>query len=119
MTEGRGMQNYETTLILSPILPEAEWEAKVSRYEGLITAAGGEIKKKEIWGVRKLAYPIRHRSQGYYVFFQYQAPGEVPRELERNIRLDEEILRHLTVVAKPVPARPEPPTPQLEAKGVE
>lgn len=113
------MQNYETTLILSPILPEAEWEAKVSKYEGLITAAGGEIKKKEIWGVRKLAYPIHHRSQGYYVFFQYQAPGEVPRELERNIRLDEEILRHLTVVAKPVSTRPEMATPQFEPKGVE
>ncbi|MGH8004198.1 MAG: 30S ribosomal protein S6 [Limisphaerales bacterium] len=113
------MQTYETTLILSPILPETEWEAKVSKYEGLITAAGGEIKKKELWGVRKLAYPISHRAQGYYVFFQYQAPGELPRELERNIRLDEEILRHLTVVAKPTPTRPEPPAPELQEKGVE
>ncbi len=119
MTEGRGMQNYETTLILSPILPEAEWEAKVSKYEGRITAAGGEIKKKELWGIRKLAYPIRHKAQGYYVFFQYQAPGELPRELDRNIRLDEEILRHLTVVAKPVPTRPEPPAPVLQEKGAE
>ncbi len=119
MNEGRRMQTYETTLILSPILPEAEWEAKVSKYEGLITMAGGEIKKKELWGVRKLAYPIRHRAQGYYVFFQYQAPGELPRELERSIRLDEEILRHLTVVAKPVPARPEPPAPELQEKGAE
>ncbi len=113
------MQNYETTLILSPILPEAEWEARVSKYEGLITTAGGEIKKKEIWGIRKLAYPIRHKAQGYYVFFQYQAPGELPRELDRNIRLDEEILRHLTVVAKPIPTRPVPPPVELEAKGAE
>jgi len=113
------MQAYETTLILSPILPEADWAARVSKYEGLITAAGGEIKEKEIWGIRKLAYPIRHRAQGYYVFFQYQAPGELPRELDRNIRLDEEILRHLTVVAKAAPARPAPPAPELQPKGAE
>ena len=113
------MQTYESTLILSPILPEADWAARVSKYEGLITAAGGEIKKKEIWGVRKLAYPIRHRAQGYYVFFQYQAPGELPRELERNIRLDEEVLRHLTVVSKPISTRPAPPAPETQVKGAE
>jgi small subunit ribosomal protein S6 len=113
------MQTYESTLILSPILPEADWAARVSKYEGLITAAGGEIKKKEIWGIRKLAYPIRHRVQGYYIFFQYQAPGEVPRELERNIRLDEEILRHLTVVSKPVSTRTAPLAPETQVKGAE
>lgn len=119
------MQTYETTLILSPILPESDWEARVAKYEGIITGGGGTIEKKEIWGLRKLSYPIRHRAQGYYVFFQYQAPGELPRELDRNIRLDEEILRHLTVVSKPVPVRPAPaaPTPpavpETEVKGAE
>ena len=113
------MQTYETTLILSPILPEADWEAKAAKYAGLITSGGGEIKKKETWGIRKLAYPIRHRAQGYYVFFQYQAPGELPRELDRNIRLDEDVLRHLTVVSKRVPTRPVPEHPEMQAKGVE
>lgn len=102
------MPTYETTLVLSPILPEADWEARVSKYGGIITAAQGEIKKKEIWGIRKLSYPIKGKSQGYYVHFMYEAPGGVPRELERNIHLDEEILRYLTVVAPPQPAvRPE------------
>ena len=53
------------------------------------------------------------------MFFQYQAPGEVPRELDRNIRLDEDVLRHLTVVSKRVPTRPVPEHPEMQAKGVE
>lgn len=110
------MRSYETTLILSPILPEADWEAKVSKYENIITASQGEIKKKEIWGIRKMAYPIKGRAQGYYVHFQYQAQETAPRELERNFRLDEEVLRYLTISAsKPTP----PPLETRQAKGAE
>jgi len=110
------VKTYETTLILSPILPEADWETKVSKYEGIITANQGEIKRKEIWGIRRMGYTIRGREQGYYVHFQYQSPGELPRELERNFLLDEDILRYLTVlVPASTPSRPE----ALPAKGVE
>jgi small subunit ribosomal protein S6 len=115
-TEGREVNTYETTLILSPLLPEADWETKVSKYEGIIAANQGEVSKKEIWGIRKMAYAIKGRDQGYYVHFQYQSPGALPRELERNILLDEDILRYLTVLSeKPAPPKPE----ALPAKGGE
>jgi len=105
------MRRYETTFILSPDLEEAELEKNISRYSEIITSGGGTIEKEDRWGMRRLAYQIQKKSQGYYVQLVHQSGPEVPRELERQFLLNENCLRYLTVRAeKPVtvPARATP-----------
>lgn len=92
------MTSYETTLIFDPQLQEEGWEKAVEEYAAII-GRGGEIKLTDRWGLRRLAYPIRRKNQGYYVHFHHDSPPEIPREIERRCKLDENCLRYLTVVA--------------------
>lgn len=78
------------------------WRTKPSRaviekFSGIITANGGEIEKTDEWGRKKLAYPIDYKTEGYYVLVNFAAAPELPRELERNFRNDESILRYMVV----------------------
>jgi small subunit ribosomal protein S6 len=98
------MRRYETTFILSPELEETELEKNISRYSEIITSRGGTVEKEDRWGMRRLAYMIRKKTQGYYVQLVHESGPEVPRELERQFLLNENCLRYLTVLAqKPVP----------------
>ena len=92
------MTSYETTLIFDPQLQEEGWEKAVEEYTAIV-GRGGEIKLTDRWGLRRLAYPIRRKSQGYYVHFIHESPPEIPREIERHCRLDENCLRYMTVVS--------------------
>lgn len=98
------MRRYETTFILTPELEETELEKNISRYSEIITSRGGTIEKEDRWGMRRLAYMIKKKTQGYYVQLVHESGPEVPRELERQFLLNESCLRYLTVLAqKPVP----------------
>lgn len=92
------MKLYETTFIMDPQLLEDGWEKAVARYSDIITR-NGSIKRTERWGLRRMAYPIKKRTQGYYVHMVHESAPSVPRELERQFLLDENCLRYLTVVA--------------------
>lgn len=92
------MTSYETTLIFDPQLQEEGWDKAVEEYAAIV-GRGGEIKLTDRWGLRRLAYPINRRAQGYYVHFIHESPPEIPREIERHCRLDENCLRYLTVVS--------------------
>lgn len=92
------MTLYETTFIMDPQLLEEGWEKAVAKYSDII-ARGGVIKRTERWGLRRLAYPIKKRTQGYYVHVVHESAPSVPREMERQFLLDESCLRYLTVVA--------------------
>jgi small subunit ribosomal protein S6 len=89
---------YETTFIMDPQLLEEGWEKAIARYSEIITR-NGEIKRTERWGLRRMAYMINKRTQGYYVHVVHESAPTVPRELERQFLLDENCLRYLTVVA--------------------
>jgi small subunit ribosomal protein S6 len=91
------MKGYETTYIIDSQLSDEEIEARIKRYEQFLQSHGAEIVTLNRWGLRRLAYDIQRRQQGYYVFIQYQANGGLIRELEREFELDEGILRYLTV----------------------
>jgi small subunit ribosomal protein S6 len=89
---------YETTFIMDPQLLEEGWEKAVARYSDIITR-NGQIKRTERWGLRRMAYAIKKRTQGYYVHLVHESAPSVPRDLERQFLLDETCLRYLTVVA--------------------
>lgn len=91
------LRQYETTCVIDSLMRTEEIEDTIRRYQRFISANGGEIKRIERWGKRRLAYEIRKRQYGFYVYFRYQAPPTIVAALEREFRLDESILRYLTV----------------------
>ena len=91
------MNAYETVLIIDPAVDEAGVDKQVEKYSELIKKHQGEIGLVEKWGRRKMTYPINSRREGFYVCLQYNSPAALPAELNRNIRLDESIIRHLTI----------------------
>ena len=94
------MRLYETTFITDSQLPEIEIEAEIKRVEDLIKSNGGEIVETQRWGLRRLAYEIEKRRQGYYAQFLYQALPAVPALLDASFKVNEKIMRHLTVVSE-------------------
>lgn len=91
------MKRYETTYILRPNLGEDQFAEIIERANGIVKNDGGAIIQLERWGTRKLAYEIRKETSGHYVYFDYAAPGTTVRELERIFRLDDRVLRYLTI----------------------
>ncbi len=93
------MKKYETIFILDPLLEEDKIEQEVEKVKKVITAKGGEILYEERWGLRKLAYQIKRKEQGYYILLVYQGGAEIPAELEASFKLNENCLRYFTTVA--------------------
>lgn len=89
--------NYESTYILTPELTVDEYTKIVEKFNRLLTEHGGEIINQEIWGHKKLAYPIKKKNTGYYCFTEFSAPNDFVTRLEREYQYDERILRYLTV----------------------
>lgn len=91
------MRRYETIYILRPSLNEEEINSLVERTNGIITAPGGQIIELDKWGMRKLAYYIKKESQGYYIYCDYAGTPEAVSEMERKFRIDDAVLRFMTV----------------------
>jgi small subunit ribosomal protein S6 len=89
--------DYETTFILIPELSEDEQKKAADKFVKLIQDKEGEIINIERWGMRKLAYPIRKRTNGYYTYIEFRAYGDFMEELERQFRYDDNVMRYLTV----------------------
>jgi small subunit ribosomal protein S6 len=113
---------YETVIIIDPSLDEAGVDKLIDKYAQLVKDRQGEIAQIEKWGRRKMAYPINNRQEGFYVCLQYHAASSVPAELNRSLRLDETVIRHLTLkghVQSPTAAVPEAQAqPQTEGQPV-
>ena len=89
------MKKYEVLYILAGNLDEAARDAYISRFENLVTAAGGEATVNK-WGSRKLAYEVAYKTEGYYVLMEFTANPELPLEMERQMRIaKDEILRFM------------------------
>ena len=89
------MRNYELVCIVQPDLDETAFNEAVERVKGWVSDAGGQIDKVDMWGKRKLAYLIRKQREGNYVLLNITLPTEATRELERNIRFLEPVMRHM------------------------
>jgi small subunit ribosomal protein S6 len=88
---------YEELFILRPDITEEEVTPVIDQMRGIITQAGGTIDKEERWGIRKLAYKIEKRAEGYYVLLQFSAPATTVKEIERRLRVNDAVLKYLTV----------------------
>jgi len=93
------MRNYETIFILDPLLEEEKIAQEVEKVKKLISEEKGEILQEDRWGMRKLAYAIKGKEQGYYTLLVFRGGPEIPAELERNFKLNENCLRYFTTVA--------------------
>lgn len=89
------MRHYELGFILHPEVEQSDVTQTVDRVGQYVTSGGGEVASVDVWGRRALAYPIRRQNEGTYVFLQVQLEPQAIQELERNLKLDEEILRYL------------------------
>lgn len=92
------MRLYEIVYIFDPALDEDGIDAKLERYHEVVTADGGEVAAVDHWGARQLAYPIGKRKSGYYAVAHLRADPESLPELERVVRLDEDLVRFLLVL---------------------
>ena len=94
------MRRYETIFILRPDQGESQIKDTIRRFEGFVTQGGGELIETDEWGSRELAYRIRGERRGYYVRLDYVSEGAVMNEVERNLKLMDESLRHLSVMVE-------------------
>ncbi len=91
------MNHYETVFILTPVLSETQVEEAVGKFESLLKEHKAEIVSKENWGLKKLAYPIQLKRNGFYTLLEYKAEPGVVSELELAFKRDERVLRYLSV----------------------
>lgn len=89
-------KDYETVFILTPVLSEAQMKDAVEKFKGILTDSGAKLINEENWGLRKLAYPIQHKTTGFYQLFEFQAETSVIAKLETEYRRDEKVMRFLT-----------------------
>lgn len=95
--EELGLRDYELTIVIAPEASEEQLEASVESISRYVTDRGGSVSDIQRWGKRKLAYPIKHFIEGYYILFQFKMKPQDGRELENNLRISEEVLRHLLI----------------------
>ncbi len=108
------MPLYESIMIVRQDVTAAQVDALADGFSEILTNNGGSIERREYWGLRTLAYRIKKNRKGHYVLFNIDAPSESVQEMERNIRLNEDVLRYLTIRVDE--ARPEP-SPIMQGKG--
>jgi len=91
--------NYESVVVLTPVLSEKMMQEAVTNFEKLITENGGELIHKENWGLTKMAYPIQKKTTGFYQIFEFAAEpaAAIVDKLELAYRRDEQVLRYLCI----------------------
>ena len=90
------MNNYESIIILNADLEQTEIDGDVEKVQNLITN-NGKLESTEIWGKRKLAYPIQKKSEGYYVLFNFSSESSFIDELNRVYSITDNIIKHIIV----------------------
>lgn len=90
------MAKYEVMFIIDPVLEDEKKNAVVERVQEIINA-DGEVSKVDTWGMRKLAYPIQKKNEGYYVVVEFNASPELPKELDRRMKISDDVMRHIII----------------------
>ncbi|MDR2578219.1 MAG: 30S ribosomal protein S6 [Chitinispirillales bacterium] len=88
---------YETTVVIDGTLPDDAVEKEQQALEDFFKSSA-EVEKIDVWGKRQLAYTINKKRMGHYVVYYYRGEGTVPAAFEKHVKLNERVLRHLTVV---------------------
>jgi len=88
---------YELTYIISPVLEDEQYPAVIQRINDLVTSNGGAIEEVQEWGLRKFAYEMDKKQTGFYVNLYFEGPPTAIEPIERSMRIDDEIMRYLTL----------------------
>ena len=119
----RIMNKYELIYIIDTTVEETARKELVEKFNGIIAANGGEVVKVEEWGKRRLAYAIDYKTEGYYVYVAFNGVAELPKELNRNLGINENVIRSQVVKllekkssVKPRAARVAPVAPAAETE---
>lgn len=91
------MNKYESLFVVAPSLNEEEVKAAIEKVKGVIVNGGGVVDNVDEWGKRRLAYEINKINEGYYVLANFTAKPELPKELDRILRISDSIIRHIIV----------------------
>jgi len=91
------MTCYETLFVVKPTLTDEETAAQIAKIKDIVAKNGGELLATNDMGMRKLAYPVEKNDRGYYTVLFYKAEGTLINELERNLKINEEVIKFLTV----------------------
>lgn len=91
------MNKYELAVVLSAKLEDEERAAAIEKVTGYITRFGGTVVDIDEWGKKRLAYEIQKMKEGYYYFIQFEADATAPAEIERHVRIMENVIRYLCV----------------------
>ena len=102
------MALYESVIIGRQDLTPSQFETIIDKFISVITSVNGEIKKRENWGLRNLAYKINKNRKGHYILLNFDTNAEAIYEYERLMRLDEDIIRFLTIKIKFIDEKPSP-----------
>ena len=92
------MNKYESMVVLIPTLTEEEYDATIERVKSVILNDGGVVDNVDEWGKRRLAYEINKINEGYYILFTFTAKPELPKELDRILRISDKVVRHMIIV---------------------
>ncbi len=95
--EEEQLSDYELVFIISPQSAEEELSATIDRVSRFITERGGVISDVEQWGKRRLAYPVKHFEEGSYILTRFKSKPTQNKELEVNLKISEDVLRHLLI----------------------
>ena len=91
------MNQYEVMYVIDTALEEQARQDLIARFATLVEQNGGAVDRIDEWGKRRLAYAINYKTEGYYVLMYITAPSALPRELERNLKISESVLRYLVI----------------------
>jgi small subunit ribosomal protein S6 len=100
------VREYEIVYIFDSVLTEDQVNQKLDKYHQHITTKSGEITAVDHWGKRQLAYPLAKKTAGYYVVAQFTGESDSLPELERTLKLDEDLVRYLIVLSEGEPTAP-------------
>ncbi len=90
------MKNYELVYVLRPVIEDEAKDAVLDKVKAIIEASG-EVVAVDVWGVKKLAYEIQKLREGFYVLVSFKATVDVPKELDRNLKINDNIIRHMVI----------------------
>ena len=117
------MRHYETLFIVTPDSSEEDLKAVATKIKGVVTGMNGIVASYDEQGRKKLAYSVKKKNKGYYVLMDYVGSADIVSELERNMRLDDRVLKYLTVKladqVDPESIEPEKSVPQEQAEAAE
>lgn len=94
------MNKYEIMVILKPLLPDDIRRGTMEKVEKTVKSLKGKVVASEVWGKRHLAYEIKGHTDGYYVLWGVELPGEAVSKIDKEIKLNSEVLRHLILSTK-------------------